>query len=181
MGTWSAQWHVPQGDRSPGIRWSVGALTGLQSTQGQAAPLGLASGAFWAPGRNQGRNLALKTLPGPCSQGQGDSSPLFLKKRVTCLVSQRLSAPLPSPRSRVQSWGSHHPPRLPLDPKQPLGGLHLPRGTSVLCIPPDVKATGQSSIPSPSASLRLPEPTLEGLLSECVFFQLHSTPPLPCC
>lgn len=87
----------------------MGALTGVQPTQGQAAPLGLASGAFWAPGRNQGRNLVLKTLPGLCSQGQGDSSPPFLKKRVTCLVSQRLSVPLPSPQSRVQSWGSHHP------------------------------------------------------------------------
>lgn len=81
--------------------------------------------------RQQGRNLALRTLPGDLARGQGDFSPLFSDM---CL---RDSVP-PGPPLGVQSWeghrcllqsmGPHDSPQRAPHPSQDTNLAHPPQG-----------------------------------------------------
>lgn len=70
--TWSAPWYVLQGYQN-------------QASGGGGCPDGVQGprGAVRATVRKQASNLALRTLPVSPSEGQDDSSPLFLKKHVS--------------------------------------------------------------------------------------------------
>ena len=142
------------------------------------------SGFLGPPGRNQGRNLALKTIPGTCPQGQGDSSPLFLKKRVTCLASRRLSAPLPSPPSRVQSWGSHHPLACPWTLNSPWEGITSPVGHQSCASLQTSKQQdrAQSLLRAPPCVFQSPpwRASFQNVSSSTCIPRIPR-PPLPCC